>query len=101
MFYFPTNLTRHERRCVRKLKRRNASSYRLHYALSIQLYLVEDFMLRIRWAVLRPSTQVLHWACDQAFALKALLSWSKSLHNIPKLALTDELVIPMFRGELP
>ena len=51
-----------------KIKRRNASSYRLHYALIIQLYLLEDFMLRIPWAVLPPSAQVLRWACDPASA---------------------------------
>ena len=50
------------------IKRRNASSYRLHYALIIQLYLLEDFMLRIPWAVLPPSAQVLRWACDPASA---------------------------------
>ena len=63
------------------------------------MYLVEDFMLRIRWAVLPPSAQVLRWVCDPASASKGPRSLSKSSHNIPKLTLSGELVIPMFRGE--
>ena len=51
-------------------------------------------MLRIRWSLLPPSAQALHWACGPAFASREQRPLSKLLHNIPKLSLTGELVIP-------
>ena len=83
-----------------KIKRRSASSCRLHYASIIQLSSLKILKLRIRWAVLPPSAPALRWACGPAFALKGLQSWSKTLHNIPKLSLTGEVIVPWYKGDV-
>ena len=51
-------------------------------------------MLRIRWFLPRLLALVLRWACGPAFAWRGQPLLSKSLHNIPKLSPTGELIMP-------